>query len=173
MTADDDDRRPAGERQVVFMLMGAGYEPEFAAVTSAAVVAVTDDDRLVIALLDRGPDIPGGHVEPDDASPEETIRRETWEEVRVRLGPLTRIDVIQTNYNGPDDLTYMVICAARVTEVAPWEAGFESAGRSFMEPADFLTQYRGDIPVIMGTWVNSAIAALRCGDPDGRTSTSG
>src|SRR6185369_16695895 len=164
MTTDDDNRGRRVVEPVVFTLMGAAYEPEFAAVTSAAAVAVTQDDRLVIALLDRGPDIPGGHVERDETSAEDTVRRETWEEVRVRLGPLTKIEVIQTTYNGPDDPTYMVIYAARVAELAPWEGGFESAGRSLMEPADFLAHYRGDIPAIMRTVVTSALAAVAGGD---------
>lgn len=168
MTAGREDRRstrgrPAGA-PVVLIRKGADFEPDFMAVTSASVVAVTSDDRLVLALLDRGPDLPGGHVRQDETSVEDTVRREAWEEVRAHLGPISRVDVLESDYYGPDDITYMVICAARVTGLAAWEAGFESAGRVVMEPAEFLARYRGGDPGIMRSLVSAALAVLGPGD---------
>ncbi|WP_131767056.1 NUDIX hydrolase [Candidatus Protofrankia californiensis] len=163
MNVEGTDRRSvsgARTRQSTFTCMGASVEPPFEAVTSAAVVAVTANDLLVLAELDRGLDIPGGHVQRHERSIEETIRREAWEEVRVRVGDLRRVEVIESDYFGTHDLTYMVICAARVTQLAPWEAGHESAGRTVLPPEEFLRRYRGGDPELMRHLVTCALAVL-------------
>ncbi len=140
--------------------LGPSPDPPFEQVTSAAVVAVTDDGRLVVADLARGLDIPGGHVQRGESSIDETVRREAWEEVRARLGALHPVEVIESDYFGADDLTYMVIRTARITELGPWEATHESAGRVVIDPEEFLRSYRGGDPILMRHLVTAALATL-------------
>jgi 8-oxo-dGTP diphosphatase len=147
-----DRRRVGGDigRPVGLRCLGQDVEPTAERVTSAAVVAFTADGDLVAADLERGPDLPEGHVQRDDASLDAAVRRETWEEVRAHLGALRRIEVIESDYFGPDDLTYMVIFAARVLRIAEWEGGDDkSRGPVVLEPEEFLQRYRaGDAPLM-------------------------
>ncbi|MBL7497412.1 NUDIX domain-containing protein [Frankia sp. CNm7] len=165
--ASEDRRRTTRGRrgEARFTCLGADAAPPFEAVTSASVVAVADDGRLVLADLARGLDLPGGHVQRGDASAEETVRRETWEEVRAELAEPRLVEVIESDYFGPDDLTYMVIYVARVRRLAPWTDGHESAGRVILPPDDFLARYRGRRPELMRHLVTSALATLAGGSP--------
>jgi len=157
------DRRPTPRRggtRSRLTCLGPTVEPPLRAVTSAAVVAVRDDGSLLLAELDRGVDLPGGHVQHGDASAEEAARRETWEEVRAELADLILVEVVESDYFGPDDLTYMLIYAARVRRLHPWTDGHESAGRVELAPADFLGRYQGTHPDLMRHYVTAALAAL-------------
>lgn len=159
----DQDRRPTHRRpgvQTRLTCLGPRDLPAFDAVTSAAVVAVTEDGALLLADLARGLDLPGGHAQRGDASPEHTARRETWEEVRAELADLTLVEVIESDYFGPDDLTYMIIYTARVRRLHPWTGGHESAGRVTLPPADFLARYQGGHPDLMHHLVTAALKAL-------------
>ncbi len=161
-SARSADRRPVrrGTGGGRLRCLGPVPDPPIDRVTSAAAVAITDDGRLVLAELDRGPDIPGGHVRRDETLADDTVRREAWEEIRARLGELRPVEVIESDHFGPDDLTYMVIRAARVTELAPWVATHESAGRLVIPPEDFLRRYRGDDPALMRHLVTAALVAV-------------
>ncbi|MCK9877648.1 NUDIX domain-containing protein [Frankia sp. Ag45/Mut15] len=163
--ADRRQVRGAGERPSTLTCLGPSPDPPFEQVTSASVVAVTDDGHLVVAELTRGLDIPGGHVQRGESSLEQTIRREAWEEIRARLGPLHPVEVIESDHFGPDDLTYMVIRTARVRDLGTWESTHESAGRRILAPEDFLARYRGDDPALMRHLVTTALAVLRDAAP--------
>jgi 8-oxo-dGTP diphosphatase len=166
--AESGDRRPTrrrSDRPVTFTGRGPSAAPPFEAVTSASVVAVTVDGRLVLADLARGLDIPGGHVRRNETSAEQTARREVWEETRAEVGELHPVEVIESDYFGTDDLTYMIIYAAWVTRLAPWRADHESAGRVLLEPEEFLSRFRGSDPDLMRRLVGQALAALRPGGP--------
>ncbi|MCK9893326.1 NUDIX hydrolase [Frankia sp. AgB32] len=160
--AENADRRPVrkGSGSGRLTCLGPVPDPPIDRVTSAAAVVITDYGRLVLAELDRGPDIPGGHVRRDENSVDETVRREAWEEIRARLGELRPVEVIESDHFGPDDLTYMVIRAARVTELAPWVTTHESAGRLVIPPEDFLRRYRGNDPALMRHLVTAALAVV-------------
>jgi len=63
------------------------------------VVMVRDDDKVLIlrrskkVISDASPwkwDLPGGHVEKDEA-PEDALDREVWEETSLDLGKATKI----------------------------------------------------------------------------------
>ncbi|CAO5231146.1 NUDIX hydrolase [Frankia sp. AgKG'84/4] len=161
-SAQNADRRPvrAGTGGARLTCLGPVPDPPIDRVTSAAAVAITDDGRLVLAELDRGPDLPGGHVRRDEMSVDETVRREAWEEIRARLGELRPVEVIESDHFGPGDLTYMVIRAARVRELASWVRTHESAGRLVIPPEEFLRRYRGDDPALMRHLVTAALAAV-------------
>jgi 8-oxo-dGTP diphosphatase len=162
-SGQEDDRRRTRPRAGVrtrLTCLGPATQPAWEAVTSVSVVVVTDDGSLVLADLDRGVDLPGGHVQRGDASAEQTARREAWEEVRSELADLVPVEVIESDYFGPDDLTYMLTFAARVRRLHPWTGGHESGGRVLLPPADFLAAYRGGHPDLMRHLVAAALAAL-------------
>ncbi|NOY56607.1 MAG: NUDIX domain-containing protein [Actinobacteria bacterium] len=120
----------------------APYEP--AAVTSAAVVPLLPDGRIVAAALDRGIDLPGGHVVVEDASVEATVRREALEEAGIELGPLALASVIESDYFGPSRLTYMLNYVGMVVGFRPVSTEHESSGRRIVSIEEFLNEYRGD-----------------------------
>ncbi len=92
MTDRPRDRRRtdvADERAVTFVQLGPGFVPPFEQVTSVSVVPFADDGRMVAALLRRGVDLPGGHVQEGETSVEQVARREATEEADIRtLTPL-------------------------------------------------------------------------------------
>ncbi len=159
------DRRrttPPVGRRVTFTPLDPGVLPSAEQVTSVAVVPFAASGELVAVLLDRGVDLPGGHVREDEDSLEETARREAWEEARVELGPLVPAQVIRSDLYGdaPEDLTYMVVYAARVTRLAPFAREHESHGRVLLDPEEFLSRYRAGDPALMRRLVEAAWAAL-------------
>ncbi|MBS2011092.1 MAG: NUDIX domain-containing protein [Cyanobacteria bacterium SZAS TMP-1] len=139
-----DKRRtpPRGDRPVNFRLMPAGFVPPFAAVTAVATVAFTADGNVVAAEEHRGPDLPGGHVQEGEETAEETARREAEEETGIKLGTVHFLRAIESDRYGsaPDELTYMVIMAAVVTEQGPVPSGMT---RHIMTPEQFHLAHRG------------------------------
>src|ERR1043166_6581527 len=97
-----DRRRPAIRpgQQVNFVLLEPHLIPPFDTITSVAVVPFTPDGRIVAALLDRGVDLPGGHVQETERTIEETARREVMEEVGITLKDLFAVNIIQSDYYG-------------------------------------------------------------------------
>lgn len=75
-------------QKVNFVDIGSSFLPAFEKITSVLVVPFTKDGLIVCALLDRGIDIPEGHVEVGEFTCEETGKREVIEEVGVTLGEL-------------------------------------------------------------------------------------
>jgi 8-oxo-dGTP diphosphatase len=115
------------------------------AVTSASVVPLLPDGRIVVAVLDRGIDLPGGHVAMEDESVEETVRREALEEAGVELGPLVLATVIESDYFGPSRLTYMLNYVAKVIGLRPASTEHEPLGRRIVSTEVFLKEYKGDL----------------------------
>ncbi|MGY0059358.1 NUDIX hydrolase [Streptomyces sp. LZ34] len=159
------DRRPTAMElgaPVTLTPRGGSFTPPWSRVTSASVVAFTPDGMLVVADLERGLDLPGGHTQRHEQSAEETARREAWEETRVVLEDLAPIEVIESDYFGADDLTYMVIFAARVHHLAPWTPGDDEAkGRLLMAPGEFLARYTAGDRHLMSHLVTAAQAHIR------------
>lgn len=115
---------------------------------------------MVVADLERGLDLPGGHTRLHERSGEETARREAWEETRI-IDDLVSIEVIESDYLGADDLTYMVIYTARVRRLAPWTPGDdESRGRLLLRPEEFLARYTAGDRSLMTHLVTTAQAHI-------------
>lgn len=73
--------------------------PPLALCTAAYVLAFEGDDVLM-ARLDRGVDIPGGHIDPGE-TPEQAMRREVREETGASLGPARLFAVQKMTVTGP------------------------------------------------------------------------
>jgi 8-oxo-dGTP pyrophosphatase MutT (NUDIX family) len=67
--------------------------------TSAYVLAF-DGDNLLMADLDRGVDIPGGHIDPGEGGAA-AMRREAKEETGATIGPATLFAVQKITLKGP------------------------------------------------------------------------
>ncbi len=142
---------------VNFVLLEPDALPPFEAVTSVAVVPFTPEGKIVAAVLERGVDLPGGHVQETERTIEETARREVLEEVGVTLKALMVAKVIQSDYYGsaPEDLTYMITLTAFVEEFLEFTPDLESKGRLVLSIEEFLAQYTaGDVE-----WMRSLVMA--------------
>ncbi|MFN6461473.1 MAG: NUDIX hydrolase [Nostoc sp. DedVER02] len=138
-------------QKVNFVDIGSSFLPAFEKITSVLVVPFTKDGLIVCALLDRGIDLPGGHVQIGELTFEETARREVMEEVKVTLGELKLVKFIQSDFYGsqPEQLTYLVVMTGFVEEIIS-NNGYndlslcthESMGRHIIDIDEFISQYQ-------------------------------
>lgn len=143
--AEDRKRTPMkkGDAVTLILLDANAALPPFDKVTSVAVVPFDARGNIVTALLERGPDLPGGHMQEEEMSFDATARREAMEEAFVILGRLEPACVIQSDYYGglPEQLTYMVVLTGRVESFLPVVPDGETSGREILAPAAFIEAY--------------------------------
>lgn len=131
-------------KKVTFTLLDpVSYIPPLEKVTSVAVVPFDQDGNIVTALLKRGPDLPGGHMQVGEKDFSETARREALEEAFITLGKIEIACVIQSDYYGDTDdkLTYMIVMAGMIDKLEAEKPNKESAGRKVMSIEKFLQDY--------------------------------
>ena len=153
MAADKKRTQMVKGREVNFVFLPPDEEIPFDRVTSVAVIPFQKNGFMVGVLLERGIDIPGGHVQEGESSIEQVARREAREEACLELGDIHVVAYIQSDYHGsaPDELTYMVITTAFVTEMKPFVANEESGSREVLEADDFLARYKSfDVQAMAG-----------------------
>ncbi len=131
-------------------------------VTSVAVVPFDENGDIVVALLDRGPDLPGGHMHVGEKTFEETARRETREEAFITLGKLQTACVLQSDYYGTTDdkLTYVVIMTGMVDNFETVIPDEESMGREIMSVDKFINAYSAGDKKLMAEIVEKAQTQL-------------
>ena len=146
-TAKDRRRTVVVQGQIgTIVPLGSAFRPPFDKVTSVGVVPFTDEGLIVVALLQRGVDLPGGHVQEGEPTIEEVARREALEEAGITLRDVHVAEVLQSDYYGPNDLTYMVLTTAFVDEYRPFVPNEESRGRITLSVEEFLARYTaGDV----------------------------
>lgn len=117
--------------------------PPIDKVTSVAVVPFDKNGNIIAAILDRGPDLPGGHMHVGEKTFEETARRETREEAFITLKDLKTACILQSDYYGSteDKLTYLVIMTGMVDKFETEIPNEESMGRKIMSVDEFLSEY--------------------------------
>jgi 8-oxo-dGTP pyrophosphatase MutT (NUDIX family) len=148
------------DRLTSFTHLGSSYIPEFKNVTAVGVLPFTADGLLVaINHIRRGYDMIGGHVEPSDVTPIETIKREAAEEAMITLKNLALIEVIASDYF-EDRTTYLLIYAAQVETVLPYVVNDETNERLVISIDAFLQKYTvGDKDLMADALRRSKIAA--------------
>ena len=149
-----------GKRVTFTLLDPASVLPPLKKVTSVAVVPFDQHGNIVAALLDRGPDLPGGHMQVGEQSFAETARREAREEAFVTLAKLDIACVIQSDHYGDtaDKLTYMIIMTGMVDKFEAEKPDHETAGRKIMSPEDFIRDYTAGDKSLMRDIVTRAQA---------------
>lgn len=126
--------------------------PPTALVTSAFALAF-DGERLLCAnLVERGLDIPGGHIEPGE-SPEQAAKREVFEEtgaqvIGLRLVGYVRIRILSSKpathkYPYPD--SFMVFYGARIAGFEELTPDRETLRRALLRPNE-----AREVPAIKG-----------------------
>jgi 8-oxo-dGTP diphosphatase len=112
-------------------------------VTSVAAIVFNDKSEiLIINLIKRGWDIPGGHVEKIDKDVYETLRREVLEEAFSKIKNI-KISTVIRSYSNKEP-TYMVIFKAEIDELLEFKGNKESIERKFVKPLQFLKIYSKD-----------------------------
>lgn len=158
MGVDTDRHRLPPNTPYTLTLLGPDAPFDFAHVSSVACVPLLPDGRvLVVELLDRGPDIPGGHVRGSEHRFEQTLAREVMEEACVTVVDPRLVEVIRSDSPGRTPL-HMLVYAARVDEQHAFTPD-EASERRAMDPEDFLAAYRGD-GALMRSCVTRALTAF-------------
>jgi len=108
---------------------------------TAFAFAFQGERMLFTRLVNRGWDIPGGHIEPGE-SPAQAAVRETLEEAAVLVEPVRLIGVQELEVFGelPRDgwsrqLGAQVFYLCRVVELRPFTSTDEAHERGFFDPA--------------------------------------
>lgn len=128
--------------------LGTEFIPPETEVITAACVPLTDDNKVVaVEVIGRGIDIPGGHIDEGETAVE-AMRRESFEEASIKVSTPTLIDVLKVASEdkklGLDEKPYMLIYAARVTELQDFTANNEVSERLILTPAEFVMRYFAD-----------------------------
>lgn len=145
------------DKQVTFTYLGAAELPPFEFVTSVAVVPFTQDGNIVaVRLRHRGLDLPGGHVEPHETAPEQTMAREVMEEACITIKHPVLVEVIQSDYF--EHASYMLIYGAFVDELLPFDTPDDemSDGREIVSKDEFIRQYEAGDQELMSQTVKVA-----------------
>jgi 8-oxo-dGTP pyrophosphatase MutT (NUDIX family) len=107
---------------------------------TAFAFAFLDDRMLMTRLVNRGWDIPGGHLEPGE-SPEQAAVRETLEETQVLVEPLELVGIQELEVFGPlpregwtRPLGVQLFYRCKVFDILPFISTPEAVGRDFLPP---------------------------------------
>lgn len=111
-------------------------------ITAALGLIFHGDRFLMTKLTARGWDIPGGHIEAGE-HPEQTVRREIFEETCVHVGDLQlfaydkfTIDAPKPDgYRYPHPVSYQLFYWGRVAHMKPFAATAEAVERQLLPPA--------------------------------------
>lgn len=151
-----------GDKLTTFTHLGTNVMPTFDNVTAVMGIPFTKDGQLVaVNLKERGYDLPGGHVEPYEKTPTETLRRELMEEAFITLSEPLLIDVVKTDYFD-NRATYMLFYTAFVDEFLEFQPNNESSERLVISISDFMEHYQaGNDKRIIEKSLRNAWAALK------------
>lgn len=144
------------DRMVTFTYIGTEEVPPFELVTSASVLAFTNEGKLIaVNTKKRGVDLPGGHVEPHEIDPLETLKREIMEEAYIAIHSPELVEVIESDYFS-DRKSYMLIYVACVDNIGTFIPTDEISERLIVNPKEFIELYRGNDKPYMTELINES-----------------
>jgi len=122
-------------------------------VNISAVVAIIFDSagRVLMVKNPRGWDFPGGHVEESE-TPEIAVKREIAEEASVS------VQNCKLFLSAGEDRC-MLFFAGEVNEILPFNGGYETTGRDFIDVSEFAERYSGGMPELAVYALQKALEA--------------
>ena len=133
------------------------HEPvAFDQVTAVALIAWTDDRRIVAVELQRGTDVPGGHVEISDTCIADVARREAAEEACIRIEETVLVGYLRSA------MGFVAVVTAQVIELLPFSPDYESLGRLIISPGAFLERYTAGDRALMSLLIDRARDVYSC-----------
>ncbi|QHE51751.1 NUDIX hydrolase [Pontibacillus sp. HMF3514] len=128
-----------GEAKVKLTWQERDHLPQKDLITSAHGFCFFDGQLMMVDLVDRGWDFPGGHIETGE-TPIECFKREAMEEGYVE-GDCAFLGTIEVNHsenpnwheNGPyPKIGYQAFYRMDITQLHPFKAEHESGQRTFI-----------------------------------------
>ena len=141
-----------------FKILKSKKMPDFKKITSIAIIAFDEDYRIaVVDIVKRGLDIPGGHVEKNEKTIFETVRREFKEEFCGELHDNLKISSIIRSYYSKTP-SYMVILNGRIKNLSKYiRFQNETKGRKVMDVGSFVKAYKGDMSFMREILINALL----------------
>ena len=142
--------------------LGTGFIPDAQDTLTSHCIPFTYDGKIVaVNIINRGIDIPGGHID-DNETAIEAMQRETQEEAQVSVENPILVDVWRlksTNSQlGLSKKPYLLLYTADVVSMNDFTPNKEADERLILEPKDFVMKYFGDKQQAR-VMVDSALAA--------------
>jgi len=128
--------------------LGVDFVPDIQKTLTSHCIPFTTDGKIVaVNIINRGIDIPGGHIEENETAIE-AMQRETQEEAKVSVTNPVLIDVwrlVSTNNQlGLLQKPYLLLYAADIISMEDFTPNEETDKRLILEPDDFIEKYFGD-----------------------------
>jgi ADP-ribose pyrophosphatase YjhB (NUDIX family) len=143
----------APEQRWTVTVLGASPAPPDHLVSAVFLLAMNDD--LILAVRnERGWDIPGGHVAPDE-TPTQALARETLEEAGATFSwaePFATVSV-------PEHLQVMLFYATSAFALSIFTPAEDALERTLLSSDDLMKRYCGPVEVLR-TLVEGARARL-------------
>jgi 8-oxo-dGTP diphosphatase len=144
--------------------LGVDFVPSKGEVITSACVTLTEDKKIVaVDVIGRGIDIPGGHIDPGETAVD-AMRREAFEEAYIKVDAPTLIDVLKVTSDdkrlGLEEKPYMLIYAAKVSEIQDFIVNDEISQRLIMTREEFVSNYFANHDYARNM-IDAAVRALR------------
>ncbi len=122
--------------------------PDIEDTLSSHCIPFTADGKIVaVNIINRGVDIPGGHIDNNETAIQ-AMQRETLEEAQISVENPVLIDVWRlTSINAELGLLqkpYLLLYKADVVSIKDFVPNEEVHERLILQPDDFIAKYFGD-----------------------------
>ena len=128
--------------------LGVGSVPSVEeTLSSHCVPFISNGEMVVVNVIGRGIDIPGGHIDENETAIE-AIQRESWEEAKIKIKNPVLVDV--WHLSSPDgklglrQKPYLLLYSAEVETMEHFTPNNEVDHRYILTPDQFIAEYFGD-----------------------------